>query len=177
MRAFIAHAQTYEPVIPAQLHNYIVAKYVEKRKFQRDGDSDHSYMYITPRTLLGIIRLSQSLAKLHFRNEVIQNDVDEAIRLMDFSFRSLQKFSGSDRDRKRNTANHKEEDMMATTMRAVRAIINETQQSSLAINEIFKRMKKRASDLANVEQLKEIMHYFAKMQVVYIDDDEQVSLL
>jgi len=33
MRAFIAHAQTFEPVIPAQLHNYIVAKYVEKRKF------------------------------------------------------------------------------------------------------------------------------------------------
>ena len=33
MRAFIAHAQTYEPVIPALLHNYIVAKYVDKRKF------------------------------------------------------------------------------------------------------------------------------------------------
>lgn len=33
MRAFIAHAQTFDPVIPADLHNYIVAKYVEKRKF------------------------------------------------------------------------------------------------------------------------------------------------
>ena len=33
MKAFIAHANTFEPVIPAQLHNYIVAKYVEKRKF------------------------------------------------------------------------------------------------------------------------------------------------
>jgi len=89
MKAFIAHAQTFEPVIPAQLHNYIVAKYVEKRKFQREGDDHHSYMYVTPRTLLGIIRLSQSLAKLNFRNEVIQNDVYEAILLMDFSFRSL----------------------------------------------------------------------------------------
>lgn len=71
MKAFIAKAQTFEPVIPASLHNYIVAKYVEKRKFQREGESDHSYMYVTPRTLLGIIRLSQSLAKLHFRKEVI----------------------------------------------------------------------------------------------------------
>jgi len=123
MRAFIAQAQTFEPVIPAQLHNYIVAKYVEKRKFQRDGDTDHSYMYITPRTLLGIIRLSQSLAKLHFRNEVIQNDVDEAIRLMDFSFRTLQKFSGNDRERKKNAANHREEDKVASVMRTVRAII------------------------------------------------------
>jgi DNA replication licensing factor MCM7 len=33
MRAFVAHAQTFDPVIPAELHNYIVAKYVEKRKF------------------------------------------------------------------------------------------------------------------------------------------------
>jgi DNA replication licensing factor MCM7 len=32
MRAFIAQAQSVEPVIPADLHNYIVAKYVEKRK-------------------------------------------------------------------------------------------------------------------------------------------------
>jgi len=34
MRAFITHAQTFEPTIPASLHNYIVAKYVEKRKWQ-----------------------------------------------------------------------------------------------------------------------------------------------
>jgi len=33
MRAFISHAQTFDPVIPYDLHNYIVAKYVEKRKF------------------------------------------------------------------------------------------------------------------------------------------------
>lgn len=33
MRAFITHAQTFNPNIPASLHNYIVAKYVEKRKF------------------------------------------------------------------------------------------------------------------------------------------------
>jgi len=33
MRSFIAYAQTFQPIIPAELHNYIVAKYVEKRKF------------------------------------------------------------------------------------------------------------------------------------------------
>ena len=67
---------------------------------------------------------------------------------------------------------------MATVMRSVRAIINETQQSSLAMNEIFKRMKKHRTDnLRDVDQLKEIMRYYAKMQVVFIDDEEQVSLL
>jgi DNA replication licensing factor MCM7 len=66
-----------------------VAKYVEKRKIQRDGLDEQSYMYVTPRTLLAIIRLSQSMAKLSFRNRVNQLDVDEAIKLMDFSIRSL----------------------------------------------------------------------------------------
>jgi len=94
MRAFIAHAQSFDPVIPPSLHNYIVAKYVEKRKFQREGKDEQSYMYVTPRTLLGIIRISQSMAKLNFRSEVKQSDVDEALMLMDFSFRSLRRLSG-----------------------------------------------------------------------------------
>ncbi len=95
MRAFIAQAQTFDPTIPYDLHNYIVAKYVEKRKYQRDGDTDGSYMYVTPRTLLGIIRLSQAMAKLCLRENVKQSDVDEAIRLMDFSIRSLKNQEGS----------------------------------------------------------------------------------
>ena len=104
MRAFITRAQQFNPTIPASLHNYIVAKYVEKRKLQQKTETkkvmgangerkvntgDHSYMYITPRTLLGIIRLSQALAKPNFRDEVSQKDVDESLRLMDFSFQSL----------------------------------------------------------------------------------------
>ena len=100
MRAFIAMAQQYNPTIPADLHNYIVAKYVEKRKLQADAADGtlHSYMYITPRTLLGIIRLSQSLAKIHFRDQVVQGDVDEALRLMDFSFRTLRNDEGTKTD-------------------------------------------------------------------------------
>lgn len=89
MRSFIAKAQSYEPTIPHDLHNYIVAKYVEKRKFQREGSEEVSYMYITPRTLLGIIRISQALAKFHFRHIVTQQDVDQSLKLMDYSIRSL----------------------------------------------------------------------------------------
>jgi DNA replication licensing factor MCM7 len=70
MRAYIAYAQQYDPVIPSDLHNYIVAKYVEKRKIQREGVDEQSYMYVTPRTLLAIIRLAQAMAKLQFRTEV-----------------------------------------------------------------------------------------------------------
>lgn len=70
MRAFIAKAQEFEPIIPPELHNYIVAKYVEKRKLQREGLDEQSYMYVTPRTLLAIIRNAQAMAKLCQRDIV-----------------------------------------------------------------------------------------------------------
>ncbi len=43
------------------------------------------HQYITPRTLLAIIRLSQALARLRFNEEVEQVDVDEAMRLIEAS--------------------------------------------------------------------------------------------
>lgn len=104
MRAFLAHAQIYDPDIPAQLHNYIVAKYVEKRKYQREGSDLQSYMYVTPRTLLAIVRLSQAMAKLSFRNEVKHQDVDEAIKLMDFSIKSLRLLTGTSTQQRKEKA-------------------------------------------------------------------------
>jgi DNA replication licensing factor MCM7 len=57
-------------------------------------------MYVTPRTLLAIIRLAQANAKLNFRDEVKQYDVDEALKLMDFSIRSLRNMK-TDKDNKK----------------------------------------------------------------------------
>jgi len=74
-------------------------------------------MYVTPRTLLAIIRLAQSMAKLNFRNVVKQTDVDEAIRLMDFSIRSLRKISGKKQERSKAIKNDAKEDQMAQVIR------------------------------------------------------------
>ena len=101
MRSFIAYAQTFNPTIPAELHNYIVARYVEKRKFQRDGNEDLSYTYITPRTLLAIIRISQAMAKFQFRDLVEQQDVDQAIKLIDFSFTTLQNMNDENKNKRK----------------------------------------------------------------------------
>jgi len=70
---------------------------------QREGVDEQSYMYVTPRTLLAIIRLAQAMAKLNFRNEVKQGDVDEALKLMDFSIRSLRNMKGDDKQKKKNS--------------------------------------------------------------------------
>lgn len=66
------------------MHNFIIQKYVEKRKAESDTTKD-GHQYITPRSLLAIIRLSQGLARLRFNDEVDQMDIDEALRLIEVS--------------------------------------------------------------------------------------------
>ena len=64
-------------------------------------------MYVTPRTLLAIIRLAQAMAKLSFRDIVNQNDVDEAIKLMDFSIRSLRNMKADTTEKKKTNSKFK----------------------------------------------------------------------
>ena len=180
MRAFITRAQQFNPTIPASLHNYIVAKYVEKRKLQQKTETkkvmgangerkvntgDHSYMYITPRTLLGIIRLSQALAKLNFREEVTQKDVDESLRLMDFSFQSLRNnSSGTQKAQSERRKVQRVEDEMTEIMQNVREVLMANQGNPLAINEILKRIQKQHK-LVHIEKdrLKETLNYYSKL--------------
>lgn len=93
MRAYIAEAKRIEPIIPAQLHNFIIQKYVEKRQEQMEINKI-GYVYVTPRTLLGIIRLAQSLARLRFSEVVDQNDIEEALRLMEASRNTINQDAG-----------------------------------------------------------------------------------
>ena len=95
-------------------------------------------MYVTPRTLLGIIRLSQSLAKLNFRHEVTMNDVDESLKLMDYSFRSLKKLTGKDSE-KRNARNaERKQDTYSLVMQQVREICQANQSEPITINELHR---------------------------------------
>lgn len=61
--------------------------YAELRQENKDPDKAHTYT--TPRTLMSILRLGQALAKLQFRDELVQEDLEEALRLMKMSKISL----------------------------------------------------------------------------------------
>ena len=161
MRAFITHAQSFNPTIPNDLHNYIVAKYVEKRKFQGEALADQSYMYVTPRTLLGIIRLSQAMAKMNFRNVITMHDVDESLKLMDFSFRSLRRLSGNNNQRQQAGREERRQDKQADIMQQVREICQGS--GMLSINEIFKRMQKRQSVCQNKDELESVLNYYKNL--------------
>ena len=68
----------------------MVGAYVRMRQQQkRDEGSKKAFTHTSPRTLLGVLRLAQALARLRFAEEVIAEDVDEALRLTEVSKASL----------------------------------------------------------------------------------------
>lgn len=89
IRAYVAHARTFEPLIPMTLEEKIVRRYVEMRKDEREEAQDQRKDYITPRQLLGMIRLAQARARLRFADAINEADWEEAIRLTDASKASL----------------------------------------------------------------------------------------
>ncbi|KAL6450565.1 LOW QUALITY PROTEIN: MCM7 DNA replication licensing factor MCM7 [Candida maltosa Xu316] len=90
IREYISHARTFRPVVPKEVGDYVVQSYINMRKeSQRNEGSVKKFSHITPRTLLGILRLSQASARLRFDNNVRFEDVDEALRLIQVSKSSL----------------------------------------------------------------------------------------
>ncbi|KAL4927634.1 DNA replication licensing factor MCM7 [Aspergillus undulatus] len=90
VRQYIAKARTYRPTVPSRVSDYMVGAYVQMRKRQkRDEANKKQFSHVTPRTLLGVVRISQALARLRFSEEVVTEDVDEALRLIEVSRASL----------------------------------------------------------------------------------------
>jgi len=90
VRQWVARARSFRPTIPTSVHDYVVGAYVRMRQQQkRDEGTKKTFTHTSTRTLLGVLRLSQALARLRFANEVITDDVDEALRLVEVSKASL----------------------------------------------------------------------------------------
>ncbi|KAJ5915973.1 DNA replication licensing factor MCM7 [Penicillium verhagenii] len=90
VRQYIAKARTFRPIVPSNVSDYMVGAYVAMRKRQKKDEAKRQqFSHVTPRTLLGIVRLSQALARLRFSEEVVREDVDEALRIIEVSKSSL----------------------------------------------------------------------------------------
>jgi DNA replication licensing factor MCM7 len=77
-------------VVPPEVSSYIVDSYVRLRKQSKhDAQQDRAHTHTSARTLLGMLRLAQALARLRFAAAVLHADVDEALRLMEASKESL----------------------------------------------------------------------------------------
>lgn len=99
LRAYISHARSFEPVVPPELQEDIVSHYTalrteDEHEAQQDSRSslaNQRQRFVTPRSLLSILRLAQAHARLHLRNEVSAADIGAAIALMNASKNSLTK--------------------------------------------------------------------------------------
>jgi DNA replication licensing factor MCM7 len=90
VRQWVARARSYRPVVPKEVSDYVVGAYVRMRQaHKRSENTKKAFAHTSPRTLLGVLRLSQALARLRFAEEVITEDVDEALRLIEVSKASL----------------------------------------------------------------------------------------
>ncbi|KAJ7074132.1 MCM2/3/5 family-domain-containing protein [Mycena amicta] len=91
MRHYIAKAREIHPVVPPEVSAYIVDSYVQLRKAGKAAEeTNKSHSYTSARTLLGVLRLAQALARLRWVERVEMADVDEALRLMRCSKQSLE---------------------------------------------------------------------------------------
>lgn len=116
LRAYIAQARRYQPVVPPTVAPYIVEAYVSLRQQKTPGARGsravaNDQTVLTARQLLSILRLSQALARVRFSDYVAREDVDEAIRLMNSSQASLTDF---DKQQQRP------EDVMSRVFRVIR---------------------------------------------------------
>lgn len=83
------------------------------------------------------------MAKLSFRNEVKQEDVDESLKLMDFSIRSLRTLTGTEKSRREERRNQNEQDETTKLIQKVREIWSSVSaQKYMPINDLVKRMRK-----------------------------------
>ncbi|KAL2212572.1 MCM-domain-containing protein [Sarocladium strictum] len=98
VRSYVAQARTYRPTVPENVSEYMIKTYVRLRdQQQRAEKKGKSFTHTTPRTLLGVVRLAQALARLRFSNEVTRDDVDEALRIIEASKESLNAEVGNGR--------------------------------------------------------------------------------
>lgn len=89
-RHYIAEARRIRPTVPQHVSSYIVESYVQLRKTSKgEAEQNKSHSYTSARTLLGVLRLAQALARLRQSGIVEKPDVDEALRLMECSKESL----------------------------------------------------------------------------------------
>jgi DNA replication licensing factor MCM7 len=68
-----------------------------RKQSKEDAKHDRAHTHTSARTLLGVLRLAQALARLRFAAAVLHADVDEALRLMEVSKESLHD-DGEDED-------------------------------------------------------------------------------
>ncbi|KAJ5483268.1 hypothetical protein N7530_002514 [Penicillium desertorum] len=141
VRQYVAKARTYRPIVPTSVSDYMVGAYVAMRKRQKiDESKKRQFSHVSPRTLLGIVRLSQALARLRFSEEVIREDVDEALRLIEISKASLYNDGEQGAD---NTPSSKIYNLIRSMKESGAAAVGDGEEGEMSMRRIRERVLAR----------------------------------
>ncbi len=161
IRSYIAEAKKMEPIIPQDLHNLIIQKYVEKRKVESQMNRE-GYQYITPRSLLAIIRLAQGLARLRFNEEVDHHDIEEALRLIEVSRAQINEDSESGEKVSYTGRN----DTAGSVFNIIREMCKNAKDKTVKIGELEKKVKSKRFTSQN---LMDCIDEYANLNVLYVN--------
>ncbi|KAJ5569769.1 DNA replication licensing factor MCM7 [Penicillium hispanicum] len=163
VRQYIAKARTFRPVVPSIVSDYMVGAYVAMRKRQKKDEArKQQFSHVTPRTLLGIVRLSQALARLRFSEEVVREDVDEALRLIEVSKASLYNDGESGAD---HTPSSKIYTLIRNLRESGAAAVGDGEDKELSIRRIRERVLAKGF---TEDQLTTTLHQYSELGVLQI---------
>lgn len=164
IRQYISMARTYRPVVPKDVGAYVTQSYIKMRKeSQTNEGSVRKFSHITPRTLLGILRLSQALARIRFANVVSKDDVDEALRLINCSKLSM------------NAQEIEVDDASSSISLRIRAMFLASKTMSLELNVIKQRL---IASGFNIEQIDSCLDEYISFNIYQrLDDGQQLFLV
>lgn len=141
VRQYVAKARTFRPIVPTNVSDYMVGAYVAMRKRQKiDESKKRQFSHVSPRTLLGIVRLSQALARLRFSEEVVREDVDEALRLIEISKASLYNDGEQGAD---NTPSSKIYNLIRSMKESGAAAVGDGEEGEMSMRRIRERVLAR----------------------------------
>ncbi|KAI9668145.1 MAG: Mcm2-7 hexameric complex component [Bathelium mastoideum] len=150
VRQWVARARTFRPVVPVGVSDYCVGAYVRLRQRARqDEGGKRQFTHTSPRTLLGILRLAQALARLRFADEVITEDVDEALRLVEVSKASLY---DSGRERGDQTSSSKIYNLVRGMRASGAAAVGEGSRGELDLRRVRERVLAKGFTVDQFEQ-------------------------
>ena len=142
---------------------------MEKRKAET-GSFKEGHQYITPRTLLAIIRVAQGLARLRFNEQVEQLDINEALRLIECSRSSI-----NDDETQGKSFSNPKTDVMSDIFLIVRNICSGREDKTMSYKDVERKVLSKGFKLENFN---ETIEYYNSLGIVYVNNSKsEITLI
>jgi len=171
LRAYVQAARVVEPVVPRTLQGFIAEAYVGMRQREAAGAAKGTSTgrgVMTARQLLSILRMAQAHARIRFSRVVEEEDVREAIRLVNTSTSTLLEEDDSG-------AAAKDRDPVSRIFAILREIHAAREDDSVTMRELRERVTRAGfseqqlqDTLAQYEELGLLKQNASKTQVAFV---------